>query len=307
MLKPSITVLLSLYNGERYISEQIDSILLQESVEVNIVVRDDGSPDRCSSEIVKEYQSKYPDKVILIEGENKGFAESFSDLIDFANEHSKSEYFAFSDQDDVWMPNKLITAIKKLDIYDSNYPNCYFSNTLLVDSNLMVKGKGRESIPIINKYRSLVQNFATGCTMVFNRKAVELYASHRPQKMYVHDYWMFLICIFLGNIYYDHTPYIKYRQHSNNQIGVKNLKERYLRRFKRVFDNNNKHFFEIHDTMFLTSFNSELNEADKEILKIVANYRHANFGKIKLLLSKVRYDSKEFNFFMRLKILLGWL
>lgn len=306
MSNPIVTVLLSVYNGHRFLKEQLESIFSQERVNINLIVRDDGSPDKSSLSILKEFQSLYPKQVTIIEGENKGFAESFSDLIDYAYKESNSEFYAFADQDDVWMNDKLFTGINSLQNFDCDTPNCYFSNTLLVDSTLNEIGLGRISIPIITKKRSLVQNFATGCTMVFNRTAIELYSEHRPEKMYVHDYWMFLISTFLGTTIYDSVPHIKYRQHANNQIGAKKLLGRFKRRFQR-FARKDKHFFEIHNSLFLNTFNEELSEEDKCLIRKVSEYKTKRFGRLRLLFSSINYDNSEFNFFMRLKIILGWL
>ena len=130
-----VMVLMSTYNGEKYLREQIDSILGQTGVSVKLLIRDDGSKDN-TVEIVKQY-CKENDDIKLVEGKNVGFAESFMELVYRANLYSDISYFAFSDQDDVWLNDKLISAIHMLEgIHEKNAPNLYFSTARAVDKDL---------------------------------------------------------------------------------------------------------------------------------------------------------------------------
>ena len=120
----SVLVLLSIYNGERFIRQQLDSIFNQVGVKLHLLVRDDGSNDS-SCEILREYSEKYLN-MEYYEGDNIGFIRSFSDLVNVAFKKEDSfDYYAFADQDDVWFPNKLLTASDLLSKEDNNFPNLF--------------------------------------------------------------------------------------------------------------------------------------------------------------------------------------
>lgn len=212
-----ILVLLSAYNGEKYIDQQIISILEQKEVELWLIIRDDGSKDNTIEEI--ERISLHHNNITLIKGENVGFIKSFSQLILEANKHKDYDYFAFADQDDIWHPNKLKVAISKLEEFDDSTPNMFASNCNLVDSNgLFLKTLRNYSLnyKIGNVlYGACLQ----GCSMVFNKKAVELYASHPTENTY-HDVWMLYICVYFGHFIYYKKPLFNYRIHENNAIGI---------------------------------------------------------------------------------------
>ena len=207
-----VIVLLSTYNGEKYLKEQIDSLLRQEGVEVKIIVRDDGSKD-ATKRILDEYQSK--DLIRWYTGDNLRPAKSFFNLMDNA---SVADYYALCDQDDVWDKDKLAIAVKALEGH-SNIPALYCGNTRLVDSNL-------NTLHVSNKWctgkfaESLFHNPVTGCTCVFNKQLMSLYRHSAPGYVHMHDWWIYLLCTaFNGYIYFDMSPHISYRQHENNVIG----------------------------------------------------------------------------------------
>ena len=150
-----------------------------------------------------------------------------------------------------------------------------------------------------------MQNFAIGCTLVFNRAAAKMYVSHYFYKVDVHDYLMFLICVFMGDVYYDQNSYIKYRQHNNNQIGCKNILDRFLLRIKRF--GKSKCFFERHTQKFYDSYKNFFSEKDKKLILLLLDYRRSYLNRLKLLFSNIHYDNIEYNVFMWLKIVLSRL
>lgn len=212
-----ILVLLSAYNGEKYIEQQISSIIEQKEVELWLIIRDDGSKDNTIEEI--ERISQYHNNITLIKGENVGFIKSFSDLILEANKHKDYDYFAFADQDDIWHPNKLKVAISKLEEFDDSTPNMFASNCNLVDSNGLFLKTLRNSSLNYKIGNVLYGACLQGCSMVFNKKAVELYASHPTENTY-HDVWMLYICVYFGHFIYYKEPLFDYRIHENNAIGI---------------------------------------------------------------------------------------
>lgn len=302
-----VTILLSVYNGAKYLREQLVSILNQKNVSIRIIIRDDCSTDN-SVNLINQFIKDTSCPIKLIKGDNLGFAESFSALLKEAYiYHPDSDYYAFADQDDVWMEDKLISAITKIsEIEDATLPCGYCSNCTLVDSNLNYIRLMHNRKIEISKERALIQNIATGCTMLFNYTALKYYVENKPAKILVHDYFMYLICIYLGRFIYDSESHINYRQHSNNQIGSKSWPCRMKRRITRFGASDG--YFERHNKAFLESYKHLL--AIEDILRIsyLCNYRNSLFSKLALLFDgKYKYDNFEFNVFMCLKILLGKL
>lgn len=230
-----IQVLMSTYNGEKYLREQIDSILEQDcekkkKAKVQLLVRDDGSKDG-TQQILEEYAQRYPDTVRWYQGENVGVIKSFFDLVMQSDDEAK--YYAFADQDDFWMSDKLGSGIIALEkMQEERKPNLYCCRPLLVDEKL-------EEIPMDEKRfqvhvafeNALIENVVVGCTMVMNQSLRDMVKENCPNEIMMHDRWFYMLATCFGQIYYDKTPHIKYRQHGNNQVGmdmslVKEFRER---------------------------------------------------------------------------------
>lgn len=214
---PRVLVLMSTYNGGRFLEEQLDSILSQEGVDVSLLVRDDGSRDN-TCQILSDYSSKHQN-IEVKTCENVGFVKSFSALVNMAvTLDIDVDYYAFADQDDIWLPNKLATACDVLATKDNSKPNLFTSNSMQVDAEgreLELFHKGPE--PKFRKGNVLVFGTEQGCSMVFNRKAVDIYSEHEPNLTW-HDRWMYHICYFLGSVTYDHQPLFYYRRHEKNAL-----------------------------------------------------------------------------------------
>ena len=230
-----VQVLLSSYNGQDYISEQLDSILQQQYENLTILVRDDGSTDG-TIDILREYASKYSN-IKFYNGKNIGVKASFFDLMKNADE--TAAYYCFSDQDDIWLNIKIKRAVDILEQMDNNRPLLYCCETTLVNKQL-------NPIPMkIKKYKkkpcfgnALVENIATGCTCVINQKLIKLICHQLPEFTVMHDWWLYLTASCFGEVYYDEKSYILYRQHGNNQVGIRsNYLDEFIKRF-RNFKNN---------------------------------------------------------------------
>ena len=300
-----IIVLLSTYNGEKYLAEQLESLLHQVGISMRIFIRDDGSCDS-TVDIVKHWQSKYPQIIDFVQGKNVGFAMSFSHLLQMAvNRYPKATYYAFCDQDDVWLPEKLQKATEQLETESKDIPVAYCSNTQLVDKNLQfIRMYWSEDEVHLSKERALIQSFATGCTMVFNCKAAEIYVSHLPEVIKVHDFLMYQLCMFLGKVIYDKNSYILYRQHGNNQIGRPGFRQRWKRRW--TSKNFKKHTLELQNLRFLKAYKNLLSVDDIGLISQVAFYRKNFWTRLSLLFNcKIKYTNFKSNFFYVLKIILG--
>ena len=302
-----VLILLSHFNGQQYLTEQLNSLFAQEGVSIHVFVRDDGSSTSMGMDIIRVFESKgYP--ISYIEGKNVGFAMSFSQLIYKAyTDAGDFDYFAFCDQDDVWLPDKLLSAVQALDKRNaivSSEPIMYCSATSPVNSMLKpIRKKKRESIPKITKEKSLIHNCATGCTIVFNRKALQLYATHMPKELFAHDFMMYQLCVFFGQVIYDPVSHIMYRQHEKNQIGTKNFMGRMR---ERMNYNSHKGTLQLQGERFLSLYKDLMTVEDIHIISRLAFYHDNIFSKLLLLFnSKYRYNNMESNFFFILKVLIG--
>lgn len=217
MHKKSVCVLMSTYNGEKYLREQIDSILAQKGdFVVKLLVRDDGSDDS-TKDILNEYAGVYKN-VSWYEGHNLGSTWSFFALLDQAPE---ANYYAFSDQDDVWLPNKLEAAINTIGM--DKEPVLYSCKKEIVDKNLKKLNRD-DAVPEKGLLNALYkQNKASGCTMVFNHSMKQMLSKHRIREkndfMY-HDSWAYKVAELYGKNIYDANKYMLYRQHGNNVVGA---------------------------------------------------------------------------------------
>ena len=305
-----VCILLSTYNGESFLEEQLQSLKKQIGVETCLMIRDDGSSDN-TIQIINRWQSNNPGWITLEKGKNLGFFKSFSKLLCLAlKQHPDAQYFAFCDQDDVWLEKKLSTTINQLKSLNSERPLLYFSNLTVVDNNLQETCSfWKDGEVEISKHRALVQNFAPGCTEVFNRLAAEVYAQHYPQKAKFHDYLIYLICVFMGSVIYDENSYILYRQHQNNTVGYVNRMQVYVRFFKRLFHRKeNKYGSYEFAVDFLDSFKSYLSVEDILIINELINYKSSFWAKLALIFNnKIKSSKIESNILFKVKVLMGWL
>ncbi len=216
--KQNITVLMSTYNGSKYVSEQIESILGQINVYVRLIIRDDCSTDE-TAEILRQYQVVNSNIIIEKSTRNLGPCKSFLSLI---RKYNDDEYFALADQDDIWDDDKLITAIETLRQEGSNgKPLLYYSNLKIVDEKGCFCRLSHKVPHIANeRYAALVENLATGCTVVYNKCLADIANRIKPSDYSMHDAWLYTVARLFGNVIYDFTPHIDYRQHKSNQVGT---------------------------------------------------------------------------------------
>lgn len=223
-----IDILMATYNGERYLEEQIDSILQQSFKDWRLVVRDDCSQDK-TKEILRNYQNEYPDKIIVIEGKNSsgGAMQNFFKLLEYAS----SDYVMFADQDDVWLTDKVVLTLKKMQelegIYGTEFPLLVHTDLSVVDANLETINSSIFTMQNMNhkhnKLNNLVAtNIVTGCTMLFN-KALLYKLRELPGTAVMHDMWIAMVASAFGRIGFVEKATILYRQHGNNCNGAKNL------------------------------------------------------------------------------------
>jgi glycosyltransferase involved in cell wall biosynthesis len=231
-MTPRVTVLLSTYNGSRFLQQQLDSFYQQTYPNIGILVRDDGSTDTTRSILGSEQSGG---RIEILEGHNNlGPAHSFFELLRSAAS-TGTEYAAFCDQDDVWLPEKIAHAVSALSGVTGGGPAMYCSRSEIVDEHL--EHIGYTELPgEIGFGNALAENAATGCTIVLNRKAIDLVAGRLPDKVLMHDWWCYLVLTCFGEVIFSASPDIKYRQHRSNTIGIaSNTFYRLGRKLRRFF------------------------------------------------------------------------
>lgn len=210
---PRVLVLMSTYNGERFLKEQLDSIFAQKGVDVGLMVRDDGSTDG-TLRLLQDYQAQ--GLLTFYSGPNFGPARSFLHLLANAPE---SPYYSLADQDDVWLPDKLAVAVERLSSSNGR-PALYASATQLCDAQLGLIDS-RQPQPMLTFGEALVCAYASGCTMVMNRPLQQVVAARQPEFVEMHDRWILTLATAMGfELFYDNVPHMLYRQHGNNVIGL---------------------------------------------------------------------------------------
>lgn len=236
MEKNKVAIILCTYNGEKFLREQVDSIISQTHDDWVVYFSDDGSSDN-TLDIINEYQEKLSDeKIKLVNGPNKGFAWNFiSALQQIPDCYS---YYAFCDQDDIWKENKLEKAVRKLSNNSADVPELYCGRTTLIDEKGWVIGMSPLFLKKPSFKNALVQSIAGGNTMVLNH-AAKLLIEKTPKykKIVSHDWWIYMLITGMqGFVYYDTEPAILYRQHGNNIIGANNSFSARLYRIRKLFD-----------------------------------------------------------------------
>ena len=221
-----VAILMASFDGEKYIKEQIDSILNQTYKNIDIYISDDNSTDNTIN-IIKEYVNNNNNiKYLQNDCENSGAKNNFANVFDKVNGY---DYYMFCDQDDFWYENKVEHIIEKAKELEKNEEFILIYNDLCItDSKLEVKEKS-----LINKEHKylpkskvfnhfLVQAYFPGCAMTFNDKLKQK-VKNIADCAEMHDWWVALIAAYYGNIFFLNEPLQLYRQHENNVVGsIKN-------------------------------------------------------------------------------------
>ena len=206
-----VIICMSTYNGEKYIEEQLESLLNQTYKNIEIYVRDDGSKDK-TIEILEKYEKE--NKIHFIKGNNQGVVNSFYECLKEAYENA--EYFAYCDQDDKWHEDKIERAIKKLSKESQEIPLLYFSEFNYCDENLKYLNKSALNKKGVSFRNSLVECISFGISEVFNKNLAQKIIESNTEDICFHDWWAYMIAAGLGKVIYDETPTIEYRRTGSN-------------------------------------------------------------------------------------------
>lgn len=291
-----VLIMMSTYNGEKYLKEQLDSLLKQKNVLINILIRDDGSTDS-TLDILKEYRN---DKISCLLEKNIGSTNSFFELI--KNASLDYDYYAFCDQDDIWLEKKLEKGIYNLTKFSHDKPSLYYSSQILIDSNATILNEH-----ILANNRSIKANFIfnqmAGCSAIFNKKLLEILKQYIPKNIKGHDVWCYKVCAcFSSNIYVDKNSYILYRQHENNVVGIDNrIRGKFLRAKKYIFDYSISNYAK----ELLIGYAKELSEEWKVFLKTIIDSNKNFSSRISLLKDKqIKFNSLFLRIIFIIKVII---
>lgn len=296
-----VAVLMSTYNGEEYIEEQINSILNQNGdYFLDLYVRDDGSTDK-TVDILKKYEKLKKLKYYV--GENLKSAKSFMDLLQTCGEY---DYYAFADQDDFWFRNKIQKGIDFLS--HQKVPALYCSNAELVDERLKSLGRNvYKSTPRTDFKTIVCAGGLLGCTMVFNNALTRIVRQNNPTSMVFHDFYLAILCTAIGgNIIYDNEISMKYRQHDNNVVGVSyGFRKTFIRRIKDILCRERVSIAD-QSMNILEGYSNYISEENRLWLETVSSYKKSLYNRIRLATTrKTHYINKNMGIKIRLSIILG--
>lgn len=228
-MEEKIDVLLATYNGQKYLKEQIDSILNQTYKNIHLIISDDNSKDSTRA-ILEQYQKQDSRITIYLQEQNLGYIKNFEFLL----KKVESDYYMLSDQDDVWLPEKIEKSMQTL---KNQNADLVFGDLEVVDENLQTIYPSfgdfmllnRKIKKYINSYRvNYLYNCVTGCTILSKKEYIkDILPIPHDSKYVPHDYWMGIMVALKGKLAYMPEKYIKYRQHGNNQIGTDKISHKF--------------------------------------------------------------------------------
>lgn len=225
----SVAILMATYNGEKFIKQQLDSILNQSYKNIDIFISDDGSTDG-TTKILHRYQEMYPNQITLLpsrENNELGACGNFFYLI--ANCPTEYSFYCFSDQDDIWYENKIESLVNAAasQANNSTYPILVYSDENVInESGKCIQRSFMHDISklqgsMLNTPTLLAQNPVLGAAMLINKPLLDLVRDTKAcDKIIMHDYWIALLASIFGKIVYVDSCLYGYRQHSNNEIGA---------------------------------------------------------------------------------------
>ena len=281
MEEEKVDVLLASYNGEKYIVEQIESILNQTYKNINLIISDDCSKDN-TPQILKEYSQKDSRIKIYIQEKNLGVVKN----IEFLLKQVKSPLYMLADQDDYWMPEKIEKSVEKI---KQDKTDLVFGDLEVVDENLKtIYPSFNYFFKLSKKIKKNINNFKlnylynciTGCTILARKETIQ-YILPLPNfsNHLIHDHWIGLMVNLNGKVTYMSEKYIKYRQHRNNQVGTEKNKYETIEQMR-------NHFIDVKLGVFKTyvenneRFSIRLQKLNKKSLKYyesLKNKKNINF------------------------------
>lgn len=255
-----VAVLMSTYQGERFVGDQVRTILEQLPADGLLLVRDDGSTDAT----VERVRGFADSRIHVTEGRNVGFAASFFALM--ASVPAEAGCIMLADQDDVWLPGKIERACAALQ--GRSNPALYFSRLQLVDEALRPLGLTAPWPRGPSFCNALAENIVTGCTIGLNRAALQLVLRlGDPGQLHFHDWWIYLVVSAFGQVIADPEPTMLYRQHGRNVVGRGGGWRRYLVNLRYLRRNSWVHLMFSQVQNFRAVHGAELQPAQRALIE----------------------------------------
>lgn len=295
-MNQKVDILLATYNGEKYIKEQVESILNQTYENIQIIISDDCSTDK-TRQVLKEYENNEKIKIFYQE-KNLGYVKNFEFLL----KQVESNLYMLSDQDDVWKKEKVEKSVEKI---ESEKLDLVFGDLEVVDENLntLYKSYNRymHLIHKIKKYQKdyrlqYLYNCMTGCTIISRKNWIDKVLPFPTDSKYtIHDYWLGLVIALNGKVGYIEEPYILYRQHGKNQVGSKKASKTAskLEEVRNISINTRIGTFETY-VMHEEIFDEKLRKQNKKALeyfKMLKNKKNFNFRQWGIFFRLYKYES----------------
>ena len=297
-----IDVLLPTYNGEKYIVEQIESILNQTYKNIKLIISDDSSTDN-TPKILKELAQKDERIVLHLHEKNLGVVKN----IEFLLKEVKDDFYMLADQDDLWLEQKIEKSMETL---KKENADLVFGDLEVVDKDLktMYPSFGdfmllnRKIKKYINSYKvNYLYNCVTGCTVLSKKKFIEkILPLPTNSKFLIHDHWIGLMVSLNGKLAYMPEKYMKYRQHGNNQVGTNKISHGFNK-----FEQVREHFINVKLGVFGTYVANndrfpesiqKLNIEALEYYKMIQNKKNFNFKKWNIF--HELYKTEKFGYYM---------
>ncbi|GEL13683.1 glycosyl transferase family 2 [Lapidilactobacillus concavus DSM 17758] len=267
-----IAILMSTYNAEKYLSEQIESIIKQDTASWRLYIRDDGSTDK-TCEIISRYAQNNERIIFINENsrQNLGVTRSFLWLL----KNVSADFYMFCDQDDYWLSTKVRETLQEMLAQQyEDIPVLVHSDLEVVDANLELIASSffeRQGLPKNTVLTNLVvQNNVTGCTVMVNQKLKQSVAIV-SDKVIIHDWWLALIATCLGKVVFVDKPLIKYRQHGNNVIGSSTVFSKFFSGYVQQIRDNLVALNE-QNAEFKNIFESRLNDSQEKVLTVGSKF-----------------------------------
>lgn len=299
-----VTVIISTYNGEKYIERQLNSIFTQEGVSVNVFIRDDHSKDNTIN-IINTYQKNNPNyNITVMNGENEGYAKSFWDALRICGNTS---YYAFSDQDDVWKKDKLIKCIQAME--KDTFEGAKLSYCGMIRSDINLKELDKQ-IKILKpeeltKGITLTKTYNYGAATVINHVARELICRCWPEVPNLpHDTWIGTVCYWFGKVYYVEEALYFWIRYNSSVTGAGTKNAGYIYRFKQSLKGNS---YPNVAKYLLSYYNDMIDNNDRKLLHAICSYKNSFRSKKYLLKNKdFRRDSFKGTFILKMGVLFNW-
>jgi len=296
----TIAILLSTYNGEKYIIDQLKSLENQSYPYFDLHIRDDASSDD-TLQLIENFKSESNMNITILPTKNNlGAKNNFEFLLENSLQAKQYEYFMFCDQDDVWFNDKIIRSYEKIQQLENEFssmqPLLIYTNLQVVDETLHILGDSLWNDFHLDPKKNALNFLAmqcniTGCTMMFNRKLAKLSLPF-PTEAIMHDYWVGMVASSLGQLDYLDKATISYRQHGNNVSGgADKFNLRYIIHKASKFFNNDEYYEVLgrqimQSESFLLQYKSYLAEDKIEILEAMISHQSVSFFKRITLMKK---------------------